>query len=662
MKFTTRFAVALAAALFLVAPAQAQQVLRSQTVSFDNYTALKAVPSARFSEGAIAIVAEKGRGGAFVMDKTTDYSALASSDPLECLVIDMGSGSYWVRQEWRNAGSQVDVTWCGALPDDATDDTTAIQAALDITQASAVFVPAGAFDISDPLVISRDTVSLYGVGRESEIRQSQDEDVIQIDTDTPNAILDYIDIHDLYLRVQTASGNPNGPVDVTTGAGIHVLVDTLVSTGVERSTFRDLWFHRVQKAIAFDKSALIDYLGIAQIDTNRFNRIDGIRIVPAGETDYGVWWEGGSNGHNMILNSHLRGAVSGIKAGDGLGDTSVGDFIISNNHIVSGDYCVDIYGPATAGRYNRSTQISNNQFDGCGTNTVRIRNMSDFRIFNNSSMSGVGMSVDTSNSDYIIDDRGDLTLRGLMVDAQAGETDRIIVTPGVSSAPTIGVSSPSANRSLDIEAKGSGSVFLPKQRTHYMEFKGCDTSGCTVTITPAGGTNDEILRLQKTTNGHIEVDGHFRVFTSVAPETDHTGTTAETVLATVTIPGGYLGANGVIRITSVWSATDNANTKTARIKFGASGEGTSGVEFYTLDMATKATLRQQTQIMNNGSASAQIAGPKALSESGFGLSDGLIVTDTTDTASDVDVIFTAQLANSADTISLEAYTIEILKR
>lgn len=139
MKFTTRLAVALAAALFLLAPAHAQQVLRSQTVSFDNYAALKAVPFARFQNGAAVIIADDKRGGMFIKD-TTDRSvatgdSLVTSDAAECVFIPSpqdatGASGGYIREEYVKTPGIVYTGWCGAALDanptagTGTDDTT----------------------------------------------------------------------------------------------------------------------------------------------------------------------------------------------------------------------------------------------------------------------------------------------------------------------------------------------------------------------------------------------------------------------------------------------------------------------------------------------------------------------------------------------------------
>lgn len=54
-----------------------------------------------------------------------------------------------------------------------------------------------------------------------------------------------------------------------------------------------------------------------------------------------------------------------------------------------------------------------------------------------------------------------------------------------------------------------------------------------------------------------------------ATKIDRTGDTSEVAMITTPIAGGDMGAEGKLRITTLISATNNANTKTLRYKLGA---------------------------------------------------------------------------------------------
>lgn len=128
-----------------------------------------------------------------------------------------------------------------------------------------------------------------------------------------------------------------------------------------------------------------------------------------------------------------------------------------------------------------------------------------------------------------------------------------------------------------------------------------------------------------------------------------TGSTSETTLATIVIPGGSLGANGRIEIDTIWSYTNSANNKIMRVKFGAT-------TYTQITATTTASCRLSTLIWNR-SATSQVAYTSVAS--GFGPSTGTIVTGSSDTNGDVSVTITGQLASGAETMTLEAYGVRI---
>lgn len=130
-----------------------------------------------------------------------------------------------------------------------------------------------------------------------------------------------------------------------------------------------------------------------------------------------------------------------------------------------------------------------------------------------------------------------------------------------------------------------------------------------------------------------------------------TGTLTETVLATIAVPGATLGPNGILRINALWSMTNNANNKTPRIKFGS-------VLFYENNFTTTASLQHLVIIRNRNSQAIQIGQP--LTFLGFAQSQFAVVTATIDTSASQNIQFTGQLANTGDTLTLEAYSVEAM--
>ncbi|MFD2271823.1 hypothetical protein ACFS07_13325 [Undibacterium arcticum] len=131
-----------------------------------------------------------------------------------------------------------------------------------------------------------------------------------------------------------------------------------------------------------------------------------------------------------------------------------------------------------------------------------------------------------------------------------------------------------------------------------------------------------------------------------------TGTLTETTLASVTIPGGVMGLNGSLRITTLWSCTNNANNKTFNVRFG----GTSICS--NTSMNSSVAYIDRRVLHNRNSLISQVAMPGA--NGGSGNSTVALVTMTKDTSVDQLLTITMALANTGDTVTLESYTVEVL--
>ncbi len=139
-----------------------------------------------------------------------------------------------------------------------------------------------------------------------------------------------------------------------------------------------------------------------------------------------------------------------------------------------------------------------------------------------------------------------------------------------------------------------------------------------------------------------------------------TGTTAEVSLANVTIPAALLSANGSLRLTSIWTVTNNADNKTINIRFGnVSGAG-QGSLFLGTTVTAIASGRFQQQISNRNSVSSQVGAGSP--NSGFSNSGAANVTTSYNTSTQA-MYFNIDgvLASGTDTITLEGYTLEWLE-
>lgn len=137
----------------------------------------------------------------------------------------------------------------------------------------------------------------------------------------------------------------------------------------------------------------------------------------------------------------------------------------------------------------------------------------------------------------------------------------------------------------------------------------------------------------------------------------HTGDTNETALATVSIPAGAMGTNGGIEVNTVWTITSSGNNKTLRVRLG--GIGGTGVLGAVLTAV--AQYSDSRRVRNRNSASSQVvsAGLSAPA-GGLGSTAAAVATAAVDTSTAKDLVISAQLANSSETITLEMYEVWLL--
>jgi len=140
-----------------------------------------------------------------------------------------------------------------------------------------------------------------------------------------------------------------------------------------------------------------------------------------------------------------------------------------------------------------------------------------------------------------------------------------------------------------------------------------------------------------------------------------TGTTAETILATVPIPGGLMGPNGIIRVTSLWTYTNNANTKTVSWRFGAAGAGTGGTIYMATPVASSSLFNDMRLVRNANSVSSQKGSSNGNPIGGLGSSAGSTVTSSVNTNNASEIVLTGTLTNTGDSIVLQGYLVEVLR-
>jgi len=134
-----------------------------------------------------------------------------------------------------------------------------------------------------------------------------------------------------------------------------------------------------------------------------------------------------------------------------------------------------------------------------------------------------------------------------------------------------------------------------------------------------------------------------------------TGTTLETAMASVVVPGGLMGPHGSLRITYRFSTPNNANNKTMRVRFG----GIAGASLGSRSQSLSACSGQIVLISNRGIENSQVGVPVDFPWGGN--TGNAIATGAVDTSADQVAIITGQLSSGADTMTLEGWTFEVLR-
>lgn len=136
----------------------------------------------------------------------------------------------------------------------------------------------------------------------------------------------------------------------------------------------------------------------------------------------------------------------------------------------------------------------------------------------------------------------------------------------------------------------------------------------------------------------------------------HTGTTDETLLASVTIPASALRTNGELAYDVLWTMTNGADDKTLRVRLGTAA-GVAGTAFTARVVTTNAGGRLSGRIKWRNSQSAQVGQPAGIS--GVSESTGSVVTGTLDGSAALVLSITGQLENAANSMTIQAYSVSV---
>lgn len=146
-----------------------------------------------------------------------------------------------------------------------------------------------------------------------------------------------------------------------------------------------------------------------------------------------------------------------------------------------------------------------------------------------------------------------------------------------------------------------------------------------------------------------------RVIDSSGENATHTGDTNEATLATIMIPGGCLGENGMLRLSALFAFTASTNLKTLKAKIGAL-DLLSG---YQNNSATIHGASFSREMWLTGSANGQVV---VSSWAGYGDNNSSPSYTSIDFSQDQVLTITGKLALGTESVTLNAYCVEVFPR
>lgn len=181
-----------------------------------------------------------------------------------------------------------------------------------------------------------------------------------------------------------------------------------------------------------------------------------------------------------------------------------------------------------------------------------------------------------------------------------------------------------------------------------------DISAASVTVSSFGATlvDDASATVARATLGNVPT-----LLASSGAAVSVGAVTTEAILATIVIPAGLLGANGVIFVDHSSTTNNGADDKIIRVRLGASGAGTAGTALQTLTYTTSVSQHGGLSIINRNAENSQISSQASGLTTQFGVATGAHVTAAIDTSAATEIVITGQKETAIDTLTLEAYKV-----
>jgi hypothetical protein len=141
---------------------------------------------------------------------------------------------------------------------------------------------------------------------------------------------------------------------------------------------------------------------------------------------------------------------------------------------------------------------------------------------------------------------------------------------------------------------------------------------------------------------------------TVAPAT-WTGSTGQNTFDTLTLPAGMMGPTGIMRIVALWSFVSGGTPGTRTTQFVLGGQVLNG----PANANNLLSYRSNFLVMNR-SLSSQIVSAPTSGNTPFGTFPAAAPAFAINTGIDQPILFRGQLGNAGDSMTLEAYTIEVM--
>lgn len=641
-------------------------------------TALKALDT---TKDAVAILTETGREGIFNW-KTGDFSAQIAADTLEGIYVKAdaiaATSGAWVRVFF----GAVDPRWFGAFGNGVADDTAAFQAAVSVGRNVEVVPPSVKYVLTAPVIATTPT-AITSTGY-VEIEQTT-AGVPAFISDTNNFTFDAdINIISTQPKPGTASSGPYRAGIVYHSAILQVNGDDFTVNGLKTYNFTaGVGFHGTQ-------AGSTGLAARAKVTNCYFDKYD-----------FGIL---GRQFDGMFLD-HLEGrdAEETVEPGhivyitDRSAQRSRG-LIISNIYDLDNTTAETVKVRNVEG-FDINAMASENCVRGIAIGFSRLGTVRGGTI--NMSLH----PADTQQGGIVIDDSEDITFVSPIVDVPSAVAN--VSGYGIRVRTDLGTQ---GNRSITFLrpvvvaewTDNSGSIipfspyfvqgnsdvtflnpkFVNRGTTTPSWPMRVDTGTSDIKIiepelvTSAatnqtrfirnrpGAASTRVVFSQALTPAYVaayvtdeagtcivERPHKWEIIAHSAVAASHTGSTTETTLATITVPANAMGANGKLRITTMWSFT-GTNTKTSRVRW-------AGANLQGITATTQLNARYLTEIENRNATNSQVAAQGNFS--GIGAGGGAALTFATDTTADVTILIQGTLATAAESVTLESYTVELCR-